>query len=271
MPYRILIATMPIPGHVAPFVPVARELLRRGHEVVWYSSRHFQDGIERSGARFEAIRSTIDYGDTQYNSHFPGRAQLSGLQQLVFDFQHLFVDSIAGMVQDLRAILKNFPADVLLGDPAVAATRILGETDGVSAATLNITVVSFQSRDLAAFGLGLPFSNSFVGRLRNRASYWLVDHVLFRAVNRTYHALARQHGWPVLPFRPSVSSHLQLQSLVPSFDYPISDLPPQVHFIGALLPDAPKTVHAPVLVGRSDPWQTSGRPRNARHDRDQRR
>lgn len=257
MPHKFLIATMPIPGHVAPFAPVARELVRRGHEVVWYSSRFFQDSIERTGARFEPIRSTVDYGDSQYNHYFPGRAQLSGLKQLVFDFQHLFVEPIHGMVQDLRTILQRYPADVLLGDPAVAATRILGDTDGVPAATLNITVVSFQSRDLAAFGLGLPFSNSFVGRLRNKATYLLVDHVLFRDVNRAYRTLAQQHGWPVQPFRPSVSSFLHLQSLVASFDYPISDLPPQVHFIGALMPDAPKQFSPPAW------WDTvinSGRP-----------
>ena len=245
MAYRFLIGTMPIPGHVAPFAPVARELLSRGHEVVWYSSQYYRDSIERTGARFEPIRSTVDYGDSEYNRHFPGRARLSGLKQLVFDFEHLFVQSTHGMIQDLRAILKGYPADVLLGDPAVAATRILGDTDGLPAATLNITVVSFQSRDLAAFGLGLPFNASSIGRLRNKASYFLVDHVLFRGVNRTYRTLAQQHGWPIQPFRPSVSPYLQMQSLVPGFEYPISDLPQQVHFIGALMPDAPKQFTPP--------------------------
>ncbi|MET0657020.1 MAG: nucleotide disphospho-sugar-binding domain-containing protein, partial [Steroidobacteraceae bacterium] len=83
------------------------------------------------------------------------------------------------------------------------------------------------------------------GRLRNKVSYLLVDHLLFRRVNRTYRALAKQHGWPIQPFRPSVSPNLQMQSLVPAFEYPISDLPPQVHFIGALLPDAPKQFTPP--------------------------
>ncbi len=245
MTHRFLIATMPIPGHVAPFVPVARELLRRGHEVVWYGSRYFQHDIEASGARFEPIVAAVDFGDSEYDRHFPDRAKFTGLKQLIFDFEHLFVGSIKGMIEDLRRILTNYPADVLLADPAVAATRILSETDGVPSATLNVTVVSFQSRDLAAFGLGLRFDNSTLGRLRNRLSYLLVDHVLFRSVNRLYRSVARREGWPVLPFRPGVSRYLQLQSLVPSFDYSISDLPPQVHFVGALLPDAPRDFVAP--------------------------
>jgi MGT family glycosyltransferase len=54
-----------------------------------------------------------------------------------------------------------------------------------------------------------------------------------------------------------VSPFLFLEPTVPSFEYPRSDLPPQVHFIGALLPDAPgqPTVPAwwPELVARKRP------------------
>ncbi len=257
MRHKFLIATMPIPGHVAPFVSVARELLRRGHEVVWYSSAFFKDKIEASGARFVPIREGIDFGDSQYDCHFPERAKFHGLKQVVFDFEKLFVGSIPGMAQDLRAILRDYPADALLGDPAVAAARILSDTEGYPAAILNVTVLSFQSRDLAAFGLGLPFNNSPLGRLRNKLTYLLVDHVVFRPVNRAYRALAKQHGWPVRPFRPAVSNYLHLQPLVPDFEYPISDLPAQLHFIGALLPDAPTRFESPAWWDRVI---QSGRP-----------
>ena len=250
MSRRFLIATMPVPGHVAPFVPLVRELLRREHEVVWYASRHFQKSIEATGARFFPMRRGIDYGDSQYDHHFPERVKYHGLKQVVFDFEKLFVDSIPGMLQDLSEILAGYPADVLLGDPAVAATRILSETTDHVAAVLNITVVGLESRDMAAFGLGLPFNHSWLGRLRNRLSYLLVDHIVFRPVNRRYRELAAQYGWPVHPFRPSVSHYLHLQPMVRSFDYPLSDLPPQLHFIGALLPEAPRNFEPPVWWDR---------------------
>lgn len=239
MPYRFLIATMPIPGHVAPFAPLVRELLRRGHEVIWYGSRHFQKGIEATGAGFTPMRDEIDYGDARYNEHFPERARLRGLAQVVFDFEHLFVNVVPAMIDDICDILQKFPADALIGDPAVAATRILSETQDFPAAVLNITVVGYESRDMGAFGLGLPFSDTLVGRVRNWLSYRLIDHVVFRSVNRAYSKLAKQHRWPMRPFRPSVSQHLHLQPMVPSFEYPLSDIPPQLHFIGVLLPEAP--------------------------------
>ena len=257
MPYRFLIVTMPVPGHVAPFAPLVRELLRRGHQVVWYGSRHFRKGIEATGARFTPMRDEIDYGDAQYDKHFPGRTQLEGLKKVVFDFEHLFVNVIPAMIEDIAHVLQNYPADALLGDPAVAATRILSETQDFPAAVLNITVVGYQSRDMAAFGLGLPFDNTFVGRLRNRLTYWLIDHVVFRSVNRAYTRLAKQHRWPVQPFRPSVSPYLHLQPMVPSFEYPLSDMPSTLHFIGVLLPESPSHFTQPAWWDRV---VTSGKP-----------
>jgi UDP:flavonoid glycosyltransferase YjiC (YdhE family) len=63
---RFLIATMPVPGHVAPITPVARTLVERGHDIAWYGSKYHADSIVRSGASFRPIRSTVDYGDGRY-------------------------------------------------------------------------------------------------------------------------------------------------------------------------------------------------------------
>lgn len=240
MPYKFLIATMPVPGHVAPFAPLVRELLKRGHEVVWYGSKFFFKNIAATGARFTPLVTGIDFGDGQYDKHFPERVNYSGLKQVVYDFEKLFVESTPGMVKDLTAVIDDYRPDVLLGDPAVAATRILGEMRKLPCAVLNITVLSYETPELAAFGLGLSFNRSLLGRLRNRLTYALVDHVVFRSVNRAYRTMARAHGWPVKPFRPSLVDDLYLQPMVPAFEYPVSNLPRQLYFIGVLLPDPPR-------------------------------
>lgn len=239
---RFLVATMPIPGHVAPFSPVVHKLLGRGHEVVWYGSRFFKNSIEATGARFEPITKALDFGDSQYNKYFPGRDKLQGLKQIVFDFTNIFVGSIPGMMQDLENILKRYPADVVLHDSAVGAAFLLGDMDKLPNCLLNISVAGFQSRDTAVFGLGLPYSTSPLAPLRNRLSYFLVDNVIFREPNRVFRKMAREHGWPVFPFRPRTSKFLTLQPSVPEFEYPMSDLADTVHFIGPLLPDTPKNV-----------------------------
>ena len=54
---------MPIVGHVAPIAPVARELINRGHEVTWYTSKHFEDKVTGTGATFAPLVSPLDFGD----------------------------------------------------------------------------------------------------------------------------------------------------------------------------------------------------------------
>src|SRR5690349_17761030 len=122
---RILVATMPVPGHVAPMRMVARKLVERGNEVVWYGSQFFQAQIESTGARFMPIKSALDYGDSDYDKYFPERARTKDFAQIKFDFKHLFIDAVEGQVKDIRQILADFKADVLIGDPAVVAGKMI--------------------------------------------------------------------------------------------------------------------------------------------------
>jgi MGT family glycosyltransferase len=64
------------------------------------------------------------------------------------------------------------------------------------------------------------------------------DHILFRDVNRFYDRIRTQVGLPKSRdglFNDAISPHLYLQGTIPSFEYPRSDLAPQIHFIGAFL------------------------------------
>jgi UDP:flavonoid glycosyltransferase YjiC (YdhE family) len=60
---RFLIATIPLVGHVNPALPIARQLVERGHEVWWYSGKTLQSKIEATGARFLPIRTGMDFSD----------------------------------------------------------------------------------------------------------------------------------------------------------------------------------------------------------------
>lgn len=242
---RYLLATLPVPGHVAPMAEVSRALVVRGHEVVWYGSSFFERQIGETGARFVPVKSTLDYGDSEYDKHFPDRHRYKGLAQIKFDFKHIFIDAIAGYLTDLREILRDFPADVLLADPAVAAARILGDQTGMPWAILNISVLGLVGRDVAPFGLGILPSYSPLGHARNWLLNFLGEKIIFRDVQSYYDAQARANGWPHFIFRPSPSPWLYLQPSIPSFEYPRSDLVPQLHFIGPLIPEAPSTFVAP--------------------------
>lgn len=243
---RFLFATQPITGHVLPALPLVRALVERGHDVAWYAGARFRERIEATGAQFAPYQAAYDYDDRDYDAAFPGRGALTGLDQIRFDFIHLFMKQIGPQHRDLTDLQAEFGADVTVGDPSVAATFTLHELGGPPNAVYNITCLGIKGRDVAPFGLGLLPDGSPPGRLRNRLLGELASRVIFRSVSAE---LGRQRcglGLPPQRFEGVLlSPYLFLEPSVPSFDYPRSDLPPQVQFIGALLPEPPQEFTPP--------------------------
>jgi UDP:flavonoid glycosyltransferase YjiC (YdhE family) len=247
---RFLICTMPIAGHVNPGLPIAGALVRRGHELVWYTGQQFRAAIEATGARHIPMQAAAihDRSKSAVDRGAPAQAGLAGFKS---DLKHLFLDPMPAQVADLRRILRDFPAEVLLADTGFVGAGALHELGGPPYAIYGITALTLGSRDTAPFGLALPPDASPLGRLRNRALAALFQHVIFRDVTKYANALRRKLGLP--PLRRSVldglSPFLYLQSSTSAFEYPRSDLPPQLHFIGPLLPEPPRDFAPPVWWG----------------------
>lgn len=243
---KFLIATQPITGHVFPALPLARELTRRGHDTRWYCGRKFERQIEATGARFIPYDVAYDYDDSDFDLAFPGRARLSGLQQIRFDFVNVFINQVGPQHRDIERILSEFPADVVVADTSVGAASSINEIGGPPFAVYNVSCLGLKSRDTAPFGLGLMPGYSPLGRLRNRLLHRLASDAIFRNVSK---ALTRQRvslGLPPMKFDgPFPSPYLYLEPSVPSFEYPRTDMPPQVHFIGAMLPETPPDFELP--------------------------
>jgi UDP:flavonoid glycosyltransferase YjiC (YdhE family) len=241
---RFLIATIPLVGHVNPALPIARQLVERGHEVWWYTGKTLQSKIEATGARFLPIRTGMDFSDPNNvpDSLREKRKNLKGLAQFKFDFKHFFGDSAVGQVKDLTDILREFPADVLLSDVCFLGAAWVHETGGPPWAAFGITALGIISPDTAPFGLGMRADASTLGRLRNGVLNWVFERGLFRDVTDYMNQLRASIGLP--PYQRSffdavVSPYLYLQGTVPAFEYPRSNLPSQVHFIGPYLPEPP--------------------------------
>ncbi|MEO1131329.1 MAG: nucleotide disphospho-sugar-binding domain-containing protein [Cyanobacteria bacterium J06639_1] len=233
---RFLLATIPIVGHVTPMLPVAKMLVDRGHDVWWYSGQAFQSRIERTGARFAAMENALDYSIVENvpTEWVERRQSLKGLAQLKFDLAHFFVEAAIGNTQDLLHILQQFPADAFVVDSFFMAAAWASEIAEIPWAQLGISVMTFPSRDTAPFGLGMPPSASWLGRLRNTTLHWLMRNVAFRDIYARINQARSQFSLP--PTRAGVfdlvSPYLYMAGVTAGFEYPRSDLPPQVHFIG---------------------------------------
>ncbi|WP_217143236.1 glycosyltransferase [Streptomyces sp. AC627_RSS907] len=233
----IIVGTFPATGHVVSLQPIVRELVRRRHSVRWYTSERYAGQVAATGAVFEPMSPHLDRLAGDLDERYPERAALKGLKRMKWDLKHLFMDPVAEQVEELRLLRARRPTDVLLCDPGFGAARQLGELVGLPWISVGSTPLTLPSRDTAPFGSALPPSSSVPGRLRNAALGFVFNRVVMRDVVAYRDALRVQTALP--PAREDVmgagiSPHLHLQSGVAELEYPRSDLPPYVHFIGSL-------------------------------------
>ncbi|NJP08762.1 MAG: glycosyltransferase [Leptolyngbyaceae cyanobacterium RU_5_1] len=236
---RFLMATIPVVGHVSPALPIVRELIQRGHEVCWYTGQAFQTTIEATGARFSPIRSWMDYSDLENvpPALMDQHEAAQGIARLKFDLKNFFIDPAVGQVKDLAEILVEFPADVLIADSMFLGVSWLAEQTGLLWAEFGSSALTLSSRDTAPFGPGLQPSNTVWRRLRNHGLRCFFAQTMMRELTAYTNQVRSQLGLPPSPvhFFDKISPFLYLSPCIPEFEYPRSDLPPQVHCIGPLL------------------------------------
>jgi len=193
---RILITTVPVAGHVAPILPLCRELVARGHDVAWYTGRAEQQRVVAAGARYFGYRKTREVDPNDMDASFPERGKLAGAKQFAFDMKHLFIDSAATQCEDIQDILKVFPADIIVSDPGLLGSGLVQELAGVPVVIMGVSPIVLTSVDTAPFGFGIQPSSSPLGRLRNRALTWLVQGVVFGDVQKHWTEVRARLGLP---------------------------------------------------------------------------
>jgi MGT family glycosyltransferase len=245
---RFLVATHASPGHVAPAAAVVEELTRRGHQVRWYTGRRFADVVARSGARFCAMPANVDWDQDDFNAVFPGRSDLKGLKQNQFDLAEVFVRPLREHLPALKALLVDEPADVFVSHTIFLGGGWLHEMGGPPNATLGDTCLNYPSRDAAPYGTGLAPRDGWAGHLRNRALDAIGRTIVMGPAVKAAREVRAQLGLPPVPLRGlefGLSPYLHIQLCPPGFEYPRSDLPGHVHFVGAPAPPMPAEFDPP--------------------------
>jgi MGT family glycosyltransferase len=109
-------------------------------------------------------------------------------------------------------------------------------------ASLGDTCLAYPSIDTAPYGIGLAPRGGWMGHLRNRFLYAMSRKTFFPPVSKAACEVRAALGLPAESIRDSafsLSSTLHIQLCPRGFEYPRSDLPAQVHFVGAPRPAAP--------------------------------
>src|SRR5688572_26229045 len=123
---RLLVATVPLTGHVQPMLLLVRELVQRGHEVHWNTGRKFADAIVATGARFVPPRR--DWDDADLEAAFPSLRGKRGLARVKLQLRELFIAPMADQLRDLEE--HRFAPDAVLADAAHLGAGLFAERRG---------------------------------------------------------------------------------------------------------------------------------------------
>jgi MGT family glycosyltransferase len=233
----IIIASVPVQGHVTPLVAAARGFVERGDHVRFITGARFADKIAATGASHIPLPPDIDYDDN-FLQQFPERAKLKGLKAAAFDVEHVFAKPAKLQYEAIMAAHTAQPADVVLAEQNFfGGAFLLAHRRPTRPAVVVSSVIplAMPSADTAPFGMGLPPARLFNRRRNailaalNRRVWARADHTLDR-LHRAVHGQALPGqivNW--LTWADAV-----VQFTVPSFEYPRSDAPASLHFIGPL-------------------------------------
>jgi UDP:flavonoid glycosyltransferase YjiC (YdhE family) len=237
---RVLIASTPLMGHLNPLLAIGRTLISDGHEVVGLSASVMRDCIEKVGAEFRAFPVGADLDLSNRDTLFPEWKKLPpGPELLRFALEHVFVDTIQPQHEGLRQVLREFPADVVIGDNFLFGVlpMLLGPRAQRPAIVLCGTMLLHCDRDDGArHFVGLPPAVSDAQREQYAAISKAQDRLVYDPVTR--HLNTRLEGLGVEPLSMDLFHALvalpdaYLQLTVPSFEFPRRHLPPSVHFVG---------------------------------------
>jgi MGT family glycosyltransferase len=238
---RFLFATLPADGHFKPLTGLAVHLRDLGHDVRWYTGPSYARHLEGLGIPHLPYDQARDVNGENIAELFPERAGLSGPKLIAFDFERIFVDNCEAHFRDIEAIRRDFPFDAIIADDGLYAIKLVHEKLGVPVYAVGVAPLMFNSRDAPPNFFGLKPARTPVGRVRDRVVDALLRSTMKQGVARFNELLVAEGLTPLGSPRdffdlPARASRRFFQSGVPGFEYPRSDLPENVRFVGALLP-----------------------------------
>jgi MGT family glycosyltransferase len=234
----IIVASVPAHGHVTPLLAVAARFVERGDQVRFITGSLFAEKVAATGATYLPLPAEADFDDQPLSERFPERARLTGLKAAAFDIEHVFARPARAQYDTIVAALEAHPADAVLAETVfVGASFLLEHKRPTRPAVIMCGVVPLciQSRDTAPFGMGLPPAR-VLNRPRN-AVLAAVNRRVLRRANDTFNDLHRQvhgKGSPHTLLGWGRRADAVVQFSVRSFEYPLSDAPPELHFAGPL-------------------------------------
>ncbi len=217
-------------GHLNTFIPLARELLIRGHEVTVITSLDAQKKTIAAGLEFQPIGEDI-FPPGSLKERFTELGKLSGLAALKYTIE-LFKDIATSVLRDAPEVIKENGIEALLVDQTSSEGGTVAEFVGIPFITICSAVVLNRDPDIPPFSTTWKYNPTWSGRLRNNLGY----QILTRIVKPRYDVLKSYRQKWNLPLDSSVnnlySTLAQVSHQPAELEYPRKILPKCFHFTG---------------------------------------
>jgi MGT family glycosyltransferase len=160
---KALFLSLPLHGHTNPSLPLVRELVRRGDEVIYYSTGTFADKIAQTGARYRP-----------YQNEF--LADLRHLPERLEELSWLLMRTTEDLLDRELAAIRTERPDYLITDSVAPWGQWLGEALGLPVVT-SVSTFAINRRVLASavsHGVRPKSAKAVLSKIRHIAkAIWL--------------------------------------------------------------------------------------------------
>lgn len=238
---KILFASMPMDGHFNPLTGLAVYLRRRGHDLRWYTGPTYAPKLAALGVPHYPFVTATDVNGENLAEYYPEYKELGvGPKAIAFAAEKLFFANIEAHLSDIRALRAEFPFEAIVFDSAFYAGLLVAETMNVPAYPIwPAPTPAPASRDAPPPFFGLEPMGGPFGKLRDKVVTWMVESTMKSGI-RIWNAVRAKEG--LAPHRGSpLDLHIDRSTAMfmvgaPGLDFPRSDWPKNLEFVGALLP-----------------------------------
>ena len=246
---HILVAAMPAPGHVNPMLAIACRLRDRGHTVLFNTGDVFREQVESERLRFIPLKGKANFDYRIFNKFLPeGKTLKPGPEDMIHSFKHVMGDTMLPQYDGICEILSRESVDAILVNFIFlgAIPLLLGpRTARPPVISVGVSPLVLSSADTSHLRGPVTTSEE---RERNREETRQFQ-ASFACINEYLDNLLHSYGCPPLPgfFLDCLYTlpDLFLQLTVDALEFPRSDMPSHIKFVGAVLPRSSSAFQPP--------------------------
>lgn len=236
---NILVTVTPTPGHVTPMLAIACHLRDRGHSIIFNTADVFREQVESEGLRFVPLlgKANVDY--RTFNKFIPeGKILTPGPEEIMHNAKHVMGDTMLPQYDGIREIMNHEPVSLILTDfifhgvfPLLLGLR----KKRPPIISVSVSPLVLTSVDASPFAPAITIEE----REHNRQITAQFQASL-ASVNEYLDNLLHSYGCPPLPgfFLDCIYTlpDLLLQLSAEALEFPRSDMPDHIKFVGPVLP-----------------------------------